>query len=64
MLINRDKLKGQIAEKGVKASDIAKELGISRTAYYKRLNKGRNFKEDEIQKLQSIFGKVIFFEER
>lgn len=61
MLVNRNKLRGQISEKGIKVNDLIKKLGISRTAYYNKINGKTNYTENEISILKSIFGEVIFF---
>ena len=63
MLINRAKLRGQVSEKRIKGKDMAKMLGVSRTTYYKKLNGESSFTENEISKLKSIFGEVIFFKD-
>lgn len=61
MLVNRNKLRGKIAEKGIKVNDLIAKMGISRTAYYSKINGKTDFTEKELCILKSIFGDVIFF---
>ena len=60
MLINRNKLRGQIVEKQINQSDLAKKLNMSRETYYKKLRGEVEYKESEIVVLKSIFGNYIF----
>lgn len=62
MFVNRSKLRGQISEKKIKKNDLIVKLGISRTAFYRKMNGKTNFTENEISILKAIFGNVIFFD--
>ncbi len=46
-MINTDKLRGIIAERGVSQKDVAKEIGITPKTFYEKMNRGV-FGSDEI----------------
>ena len=54
-MINRDKLRGLRAEKGLSQKEIADLLGISSTSYNFKENGERQFTEKEVLKLFEIF---------
>ncbi len=59
--VNRSKLKGAIAEQGLKRSDLAEELCIKLPALSEKIAGRRRFNEDEMAILAQRFGKDIFF---
>ena len=59
--VNRSKLKGAIAEQGLKRSDLAEELCIKLPALCEKLAGRRRFSEEEMAVLAQHFGKDIFF---
>jgi predicted transcriptional regulator len=52
-LIDTNKLKGLIVERGYSQSDIAKMLGITPKTFYERMNRGI-FYSNEIEKMIDI----------
>ncbi len=58
--VNREKLRGVMAEKGLKQNDIAKELGVSRSTFSQKMTGDNRFREHEIYILGKLFGKRIF----
>lgn len=60
MALDRKKIKTAMIKKDIKAIDLAKILGIGRSAISLKLSNKRSFTEDEISVLFSIFGKSIF----
>jgi len=59
--VNRSKLKGAIAERGMKRNDLAEELCIKLPALSEKLAGRRRFNEEEMALLAQKFGKDIFF---
>lgn len=59
--VNRSKLKGAIAEKGLKRSELADELGIKTPALSEKISGRRRFNENEMAILGHLFGKDVFF---
>ncbi len=57
--INRNKLRGAIAESGMTPAKLAGILGITRQSVYSKL-KGTPFNENEIATLKELFGLGIF----
>lgn len=57
--INRNKLRGAIAESGMTPAKLADILGITRQSVYSKL-KGTPFNENEIATLKELFGLGIF----
>lgn len=68
-MTNSELLKKKIDEKGLKINFIVKELGISRTALYHKINNNSYFNQNEIQKLCKLLAinktekEKIFFAE-
>ena len=58
-LINRRKLRGAMAENGIRPAKIAEKLGITRQSVYSKIN-GKPFTENEIVALKDLFGLDIF----
>ena len=52
-MIDTNKLKGLIVERGYSQSDIAKMLGITPKTFYERMNRGI-FYSNEIEKMINI----------
>jgi len=52
---SKEKVKGLMAENGLKQIDIAVELGISLVALQQKLNGKTDFKLDEIRQLARTF---------
>lgn len=59
--VNRSKLKGVIAERGLKRSELADELGIQIPALSEKIAGRRRFNENEMALLAQLFGKDVFF---
>lgn len=53
-MIKANILKAKMIEKGIKADDLAKKLGIKKTSFYRRLNGHTQFGLDEVQKVCDI----------
>lgn len=49
-MVNTNKLRGIIAEKGVSQKDVAKYLGISEKTFYNKMKRGV-FGTDEVEKM-------------
>lgn len=66
-MVNVDKLRGVIAERGLSQRQVARMLGISEKTFYSRMKTGR-FWSSEINKLISLLDitqpKDIFFPDR
>ncbi len=52
--MDRKELRAEIARKGITARSIAKEIGISETAFYNKLKGFSEFKESEIRVLIAL----------
>lgn len=52
--MNTQELKGLLVSKGYTYSDISNELGISLTAFTRKMNGVTQFKQDEIKNIASI----------
>lgn len=52
-MVDTNKLKGLIVERGKTQTEVAKELGITRKAWYDRVAK-KKFDSDEMYKLVKI----------
>ena len=61
LLVDRKKMRAIIAGERMKVSEIIAKFGISRTAYYNKLNGKASFNENELCILKDIFGDEIFF---
>lgn len=60
-LINRDKLRGCMAEHRTTQEEIAVYLGITRASMNNKMTQKTDFNEKEIALLRNKFGDVIFF---
>lgn len=60
-LINRDKMRGCMAEQKLTQEDISEYLNISKQSLINKMLCRTEFTEDEIVLLQEKFGNVIFF---
>lgn len=58
-IVNRDKLRKIISEKGFTQAYLAKFLGISRPRMNARLKDHSDFTEEEIYRLCKVFGNDI-----
>lgn len=53
-MVNIQRLKGKIVEKGFTQKDLAKFIGIDRSTFYRKIkNKGQTFNIDEVGKIIS-----------
>ncbi|MBW9212826.1 MULTISPECIES: helix-turn-helix transcriptional regulator [Terrabacteria group] len=52
--MNTQELKGLLVAKGYTYSDISNKLGISLTAFTRKMNGVTQFKQDEIKNISSI----------
>lgn len=53
-MVNIQRLKGKIVEKGFTQKDLAKFIGIDRSTFYRKIkNKGPKFNIDEVSKIIS-----------
>jgi len=52
--MNVNILKSKIALKGITIEELAEQIGISKTAMYRRLNGRNSFKANEIKSMKSI----------
>lgn len=59
--VNRDKLRGLLAEQHLNQNDLAKMLGANRVGVSNRLNGNTRFTEAEISILAEKFGKSVFY---
>lgn len=59
--VNRDKLRGVLAEQRLNQNDLAIMLGTNRVSICNRLNGDTRFTETEISILAEKFGKSIFY---
>lgn len=55
MAINQNEFNALLAKKGMNKNDLAKALGISREALYRRISNS-NFNMDEINIMFDLFG--------
>lgn len=60
-LINRDKLRGCMAEQKLTQEDISEYLSISKASFINKMLCRNEFTEDEIVLLRRKFGDIIFF---
>lgn len=54
-MIDVPRLRGIIAEKGYKQTDVARVLGISAQAFYEKMDRGV-FKTNEVEKMVPFLG--------
>ena len=57
--MNESLLRATMVLKNVKVSEICEELGISRSAWFRKLNGSSQFTRDEI----SVISKVLYLDE-
>ena len=57
--MNESLLRATMVLKNVKVSEICEELGISRSAWFRKLNGSSDFTRDEI----SVISKVLYLDE-
>lgn len=50
-MVNVNKLKGAIVEKGKTQQVIAEEIGIDRSTFYRKMKNGGDFSVEEAQKI-------------
>ena len=62
MLINRDELKAQMIRKHITRDELSKRLNVSLRTINDKIIGNRDFKENEIVTLISLFGNSIFFD--
>lgn len=55
-MINTNKIKGLLREKGLTQADIAKELGLSQPTVNQKLNNLRAMDLEEAEKISNILG--------
>lgn len=60
MLINRDELKAQMIRKHITREELAKTLCVSLRSLGSKITENKDFKENEICTLVSLFGTCIF----
>lgn len=53
-MVNTNKLKGKIIEKGKTQSEVAKAIGISKATYYRKMKEGGNFSIEEVNKMTEV----------
>lgn len=53
-MINTNKLKGKIVERGLNIDELSKSIGMNKSTFYRRLNeKGETFSIKEVNKMCS-----------
>lgn len=60
-MINRNKLRGLMAEKNIKQVDMAEAIGISTNAFNMKLNEKSRFDENEIFAIAKRLGVDVDF---
>lgn len=60
--VDRTKLQIKMFERGFKTKDLADLLDITYTGVYNKLNKNRDFSENELCILSKTFGNDIFLD--
>ncbi len=54
-MINVNKLKGKIVERGLNISEFSKDIGMNKSTFYRRLSeKGETFSIKEVNKMCSV----------
>jgi hypothetical protein len=61
LLIDRNRLKGKMAENSISKTELASYLGLSYGGLMKKISRNGLFNESEIRKLLALFGDYIFF---
>ena len=59
--VNRNKLKGAMAERGMTQVDLAQELNLNLANTNLKINGKRKFTEPEMYVLGQLFGTRVFF---
>lgn len=66
--MNREKLENEMKKKGINKSQMCKELGMSRSAFYRKCRGITQFTQEEIQHITDLLDLKtpvgIFFEEK
>lgn len=60
MLVDRTKIKIEMIKRKIKSKDLANKLNLDKSTFSLKINGKRNFSENEIAILYSIFGTTIF----
>ena len=50
-MLNKNKLRGKIVEKGYSVRTIAAEIGLNKATFYRKMNGTSDFTREEIQKI-------------
>lgn len=50
-MVNTDKLKGVIVERGKTQEGVARDIGMDRSTFYRRMKDGQSFTIGEIERL-------------
>lgn len=58
--VSRNKLRGAMAEYGIKTTELAEKLNITKQTLYNKMKKNFSFTENEIAILKELFGLGIF----
>ena len=61
-LINRDKLRGKMAEVKMSQTCLASNLNITPSALTRKMKSSTDFNENEIYIMYKLFGSNIFFD--
>lgn len=66
--MNRAKLEYEMKVRGISVDELCRQVGFSRSAYYRKMNGTSEFTQSEIQKIVDILGLEspvgIFFAEK
>lgn len=60
-MINRNKLRGLMAEKNIKQGEMAESIGISKNAFSMKLNEKSRFDENEVYMLSKLLNVDVNF---
>ena len=60
-MINRNKLRGLMAEKNIKQGEMAEAIGISKNAFSMKLNEKSRFDENEVYMLSKLLNVDVNF---
>lgn len=55
-MLNTEKLREAIDDKGISITKLAKSIGITRESFYNKMNGNNEFKASEIQKTTKVLG--------
>lgn len=53
-MVDTNKLKGKIVERGMTQAEVAEKIGISKATYYRKMKEGGNFSIEEVNKMTKI----------